>query len=98
MNVLAVGPALLRRVLDDLAAVGRTARQLDGLRAGLLTRLDTLNEQLQRLREEIAPLQQISAVRAQIANVTAAVAPLVDNRDGIPAELRPSPALRKVPG
>src|SRR5436190_1318458 len=92
MNVLAVGPALLRRVLDDLGAVGRTARQLDGLRAGLLTRLDTLNE----LRAELRPIQELSPVHAELEAVRVAIQPLGDKLDRLRDDIQPIEDLSLV--
>jgi hypothetical protein len=76
LNPLFAGPALIRRALADLGAIGHAARQVEGIRVGVIGRLDTVNVQLDRLRDDVAPLRQLGAVREQLANVRAGIEPL----------------------
>jgi hypothetical protein len=77
MNPLLFPPTLIKRALDDLGAIADAARRLPMLEeqvigridrvetAGLL-RVDTLIEELRGLRAEMAPIQQLGAVRKGI--------------------------------
>ena len=77
MNPLLFPPTLIKRALDDLGAIADAARRLpaleeqvitriDTVEAAGLSRIDTLIEELRALRAEMAPIQQLSAVREGI--------------------------------
>ena len=77
MNPLLFPPTLIKRALDDLGAIADAARRLPALEEQVITRIDrvetaglsrvdTLIEELRALRAEMAPIQQLTAVREGI--------------------------------
>ena len=77
MNPLLFPPTLIKRALDDLGAIADAARRLPALEEQVirridrvetegLGRIDTLLEELRALRVEMAPIQQLTAVRKGI--------------------------------
>jgi hypothetical protein len=77
MNPLLFPPTLIKHALDDLGAIADAARRLptleeqvigriDRVEAAGLLRVDTLIDELRGLRAEIAPIQQLGAVRKGI--------------------------------
>jgi hypothetical protein len=77
MNPLLFPPTLIKRALDDLGAIADAARRLptleeqvigriDRVETAALLRVDTLIEELRGLRAEMAPIQQLAAVRKGI--------------------------------
>ncbi len=77
MNPLLFPPTLIKRALDDLGAIADAARRLpaleeqvitriDTVEAAGLSRIDTLIEELRALRAEMAPIQQLAAIREGI--------------------------------
>ena len=81
LNPLLFPPALIKRALDDLNAIGRAARQVDGIARALLSRLDGLAAQVEMLREELDPLKQLSGVRTHLEAVHTAVEPVAPRLD-----------------
>ena len=77
MNPLLFPPTLIKRALDDLGAIADAARRLPTLEELViqridrvenegLARIDTLIEELRALRVEVAPIEQLTAVRKGI--------------------------------
>ena len=77
MNPLLFPPTLIKRALDDLGAIADAARRLPTLEELViqridrvenegLARIDTLIEELRALRVEMAPIEQLTAVRKGI--------------------------------
>jgi len=77
MNPLLFPPALIMRVLDDLAAIADAARRLPDLEAQVLQRVeriegemlaraDTVVAELALLRAEMKPMAELSAMRKGI--------------------------------
>ena len=66
MNPLLFPPTLIKRALDDLGAIADAARRLPMLEEQVLGRTDILIEELRALRAEMAPIQQLTAVRKGI--------------------------------
>jgi chromosome segregation ATPase len=77
MNPLLFPPTLIKRALDDLGAIADAARRLPTLEELViqridrvenegLARIDTLIEELRALRVEMAPIQQLTAMRKGI--------------------------------
>jgi chromosome segregation ATPase len=96
MNLLLFPPALIKRALDDLNAIGDAARRVDGIERSLLRRLDELGAQVERLHEDMDPLKQLSGVRSQLQAVHTAVEPVVPRLDLLRDELRPIQELSAV--
>ena len=96
MNLLLFPPALIKRALDDLNAIGDAARRVDGIERSLLRRLDELGAQVERLHEDMDPLKQLSGVRSQLQAVHTAVEPVVARLDLLRDELRPIQELSAV--
>jgi chromosome segregation ATPase len=80
MNPLLFPPALIKRALDDLSAIGDAARRLPSLEEQVLDRIDRIErlalarvdglaEELRALRADIAPIQEISALRQDMAPI-----------------------------
>jgi hypothetical protein len=65
-----VAPPLIKRALDDLNAIAEAARRVDGIELALLGRLDGLAAQVERLRDEMDPLKQLSEVRSHSKRCT----------------------------
>jgi chromosome segregation ATPase len=92
-------PALLKRALEDLAAIGDAARRLPALEEAVLARVDAVQRELSATRAAIEPLSgQLDALRAdvrpiqQLAEVRKGIEPLDEDmrsvREGID-ELEP---------
>ena len=96
MNLLLFPPALIKRALDDLNAIGDAARRVDGIERSLLRRLDELAAQVEPLHEDMDPLKQLSGVRSQLQAVHTAVEPVVARLDLLRDELRPIQELSAV--
>jgi chromosome segregation ATPase len=96
MNPLLVVPALLKRVLGDLGAIAHAARQVDAILVAVVGRLDGLSAQLERFREDVEPLRQLSEVRAHLAAVRGAVEPVADKLDVLRDEIEPIEDLSVV--
>ena len=67
LNPLLLPPALIKRALDDLHAIGDAARRLGSVERALVERLDALAAQVELLRGEMEPIRQLPALRAGIA-------------------------------
>jgi predicted nucleic acid-binding Zn-ribbon protein len=96
MNLLLFPPALIKRALDDLNAIGDAGRRVDGIERSLLRRLDELAAQVEPLHEDMDPLKQLSGVRSQLQAVHTAVEPVVPRLDLLRDELRPIQELSAV--
>ena len=96
LNPLLFPPALIKQALDDLNAIGRAARRVDGIERALLSRLDGLAAQVERLREELDPLKQLSGVRSHLEAVHTAVEPVAPRLDVLRDELRPIQEMSAV--
>jgi len=96
MNLLLFPPALIKRALDDLNAIGDAARRVGGIERSLLRRLDELGAQVERLHEDMDPLKQLSGVRSQLQAMHTAVEPVVPRLDLLRDELRPIQELSAV--
>jgi chromosome segregation ATPase len=96
MNPLLFPPALIKRALDDLSAIGDAARRFDGIERAFLGRFDELAAQLERLRADIQPLKQLSAVHSQLEAVRMAVEPVTPRLDLLRDELRPIQEMSAV--
>src|SRR5215210_1398788 len=96
LNPLLIPAVLIKRALDDLNAVGDAARRVGGIERALLGRLDGLAAQVERLREEMDPLEQLSGVRSHLAAVRTAVEPVAPRLDLLRDELRPIQEMSAV--
>jgi chromosome segregation ATPase len=96
LDPLLIPPALIKRALDDLNAVGDAARRVGGIERALLSRLDGLATQVERLREEMDPLKQLSGVRSHLEAVRTAVEPVAPRLDLLRDELRPIQEMSAV--
>jgi chromosome segregation ATPase len=96
LNPLLFPPALIKRALDDLNAIGEAARRVDGIERALLGRLDGLAAQVERLRDEMDPLKQLSGVRSHLEAVHTAVEPVAPRLDLMRDELRPIKEMSAV--
>jgi hypothetical protein len=66
VNPLLFPPTLIKRALDDLAAIGDAARRLPDLEAEALARADAFQAELAALRADLRPIREMSALRAGI--------------------------------
>jgi predicted nucleic acid-binding Zn-ribbon protein len=89
VNPLLFPPALIKRALDDLHAIAGAARRLDAIEHALVSRLDLM-------RDELRPIQELSAVRSHLEAVRAAVQPLDEKLDGLREEVAPIQQLADV--
>jgi chromosome segregation ATPase len=96
VNPLLFAPALIKRALDDLSAIAHAARQVGGIQVALVGRLDGLSTQLERFRQDVEPLGQLSTMRAHLEAVRGAVEPLADKLDVLRTEIRPIQELSAV--
>ena len=124
MNPLLFPPTLIKRALDDLGAIADAARRLPTLEELViqridrvenegLARIDTLIEELRALRVEMAPIEQLTAVRKGIEpldddmrvvrdsvdNLEPLIRGVLERLDALRAELGPLGELAdKIPG
>jgi chromosome segregation ATPase len=96
LDSLLFPPALIKRALDDLHAIGDAARRVDGIQRALLSRLDVLAAQVERLREEMVPLKQLPGVRSHLQAVRTAVEPVVPRLELLRDEVRPIQEMSAV--
>jgi chromosome segregation ATPase len=96
LNPLLIPPALIKRALDDLNAIGDAARRVGGIERALLSRLDGLATQVERLHKEMEPLKQLSTVRSHLEAVRTAVEPVAPRLDVLHDELRPIQEMSAV--
>ena len=110
VNPLLFPPVLVKRALEDLGAIADVARRLPQIETALFTRvdgliaridaiaerIDSLGERLDGLAEEMAPIQNLAPVRAEIEAMHAAVAPLSRQMDELREEVRPIQQLSDV--
>jgi chromosome segregation ATPase len=90
VNPLLFPPTLIKRALDDLAAIGDAARRLPDLEAEAVVRVDAVQAELTALRGDLRPIREMTAVREAIDGLRADIA-------GLREEMRPirdMPALR----
>jgi hypothetical protein len=80
VNPLLLPGSLVKRALDDLSAIADAARRLTSLESGVLGGLSRVESQLDALRGELAPIQELSSVRE-------AVEPLRGQLDGLHGEI-----------
>jgi uncharacterized coiled-coil DUF342 family protein len=99
MNPLLFPPILIKRALDDLGAIADAARRLPALEEQVidridrveshgLSRLDTLVEELRALRGEMAPIQQLAAVREGIDPLDQDMRAVRESVDGLEPLIR----------
>jgi len=96
MNPLLLVPAVVKRALDDLGAVAQAARQIGAIQGAITSRLDGLSAQLERFREDVEPIRQLSEVRVHLAAVRGAVEPLGSKLDVLRGEVEPIQELPVV--
>jgi uncharacterized coiled-coil DUF342 family protein len=99
MNPLLFPPILIKRALDDLGAIADAARRLPALEEQVIdridrveshgvSRLDTLVEELRALRGEMAPIQQLAAVREGIDPLDQDMRAVRESVDGLEPLIR----------
>jgi hypothetical protein len=96
MNPLLFPPALIKRAFDDLGAIAQAARQVEAIPQAIVARLDGLGAQLERIRQDVEPLGELSEVRAQLGAVHSAVDRLGNKLDALHGELEPLAHLPKL--
>jgi chromosome segregation ATPase len=96
MHPLLFPPALIKRSFDDLGAIAHAARQVDAIPHAIVARLDSLGAQLEQIRQDVEPLRELSAVRAQLDALRPAVDRLGDKLDGLRDEIEPVRHLPNV--
>jgi len=99
VNPLLLPPKLVKRAVDDLAALGDAARALPSLLSRLdamLEGLDRLDRRVEALREEMKPIQNLGPVREEIEAMHGAVAPLSAQMDRLRDEVQPIQQLAEV--
>ena len=62
-------PTLIRRALDDLSAIADAARRLPAFENQVVGRMDAIQAQLDDVRDELAPMRQIPAVRESVESL-----------------------------
>lgn len=96
LHPVLIAPTLIIRALDDLNAVGDAARRVGGIERALLSRLDGLATQVERLHAEMDPLEQLPGVRSHLEAMRTAVEPVAPRLDLLRDELRPIQELSAV--
>jgi hypothetical protein len=96
MNPLLFPPALIMRAFDDFGAIAQSARQVAAIPNAIVERLDGLGAQLERIRQDVEPLRELSAVRAQLDALRAAVDRLGTKLDVLHGELGPLEHLPRM--
>jgi hypothetical protein len=111
MNPLLFPPALIKRALDDLSAIGDAARRLPSLEEQVLDRIDkierlalaradTLTTEISRMREGIDPLDDdMRAVRQSVDDLEPLIRDVNSRLEALRLDLRPLGELAdKIPG
>ena len=107
MNPLLFPPTLIKRALDDLAALADAARRLpaleeqvigriDRVEAAGLARIDALIEELRALRSEMAPVGQLTAVRDAVEPLDARLLSMQARLDAVKKAVEPISQLKQV--
>jgi prefoldin subunit 5 len=96
MNPLMLGPAVVRRALDDLSAIAAAARSLASLEAAVVGGLGRLEAQIEALRAEIAPIRTIEDVHAAVEPLRGQLDGLREEVGALREEVRPIAEIRAV--
>jgi chromosome segregation ATPase len=78
MNPLLFGPALVKRVLDDLGAIAGAARRLPAIETEAFARVDAVQAELAALRADLRPIAELGAVREGIDALRADLRPIAE--------------------
>jgi chromosome segregation ATPase len=96
VNPLLFPPALIKRALDDLSAIGHAARRLPVLERELYARVDRITAQLDELLDEMQPIRHMARVRAELHAVRQAVEPVSGQLEELRGEVQPIQQLAQV--
>jgi chromosome segregation ATPase len=103
MNLLTFPPTLIKRAIDDLAAIGDAARRLPQVEAQLLNYVDKLTTEIVAVREgvdglrvEMAPIQELPAVRRAVEPLSGKLDAMQERLDALIEEVEPIQEISKV--
>ncbi len=103
MNLFTLPPTLIKRAIEDLGAIGDAARRLPQIETQLLAYVDKLTTEIVAVRKgvealqvEMAPIQQLPAVRAAVEPLSGKLDAMQDRLDQLIEEVKPIQELSKV--
>jgi chromosome segregation ATPase len=107
MNPLLFPPALIKRALEDLSAIAEAARRLPSLEGQVLDRIDTISAKaladlaavrrgVEGLQREMAPIQELPAVRAAVEPLDARLVTMEGQLEALRGEVKPIGQLKQV--
>ena len=79
MNLLTLPPTLIKRMIDDLGAIGDAARRLPEIETQLLAFVDKLTSEIVAVREGVEALQAEMAPIRELSKVREGIEPLDDD-------------------
>jgi chromosome segregation ATPase len=89
MNPLTFGPALIKRVLDDLSTIADAVQRLGTLEDAVIGGLSRIEVRLDLLREEMQPIRTIEDVNAAVQPLQGQLDELHESLEKLREEVRP---------
>jgi len=96
MNPLTLGPALIKRALDDLSAIAEGVRRLDTLEDAVVRGLGRIEVRLDALRDDVQPIKTIEDVNAAVQPLQGQLDALHASLEALRDEARPIAEIRHV--
>jgi chromosome segregation ATPase len=94
---------LIKRAIEDLGAIGDAARRLPQIETQLLAYVDKLTTEIvavrmgvEALQAEMAPIQELPAVRAAVEPLSGKLDAMEERLDTLIAEVKPIQEISKV--
>jgi chromosome segregation ATPase len=89
MNPLTFGPALIKRVLDDLSTIADAVQRLGTLEDAVIGGLSRIEVRLDLLRDEMQPIKTIEDVNAAVQPLQGQLDELHESLEKLREEVRP---------
>ena len=107
MNPLLFPPTLIKRALDDLSSIADAARRLPTLEQQVLDRIDAISAQaladlaavrrgVEGLQREMAPIQEMAAVRAAVEPLEGRLLTMEAQLEALRGDVKPIGQLEQV--
>jgi chromosome segregation ATPase len=96
VNPFALPFTVVERALDDLSAIADAARRLTSLESGVLGALSRVEARLDGLREEMAPIRELSAVRSAVEPLRGQLDALHEEIGALRGEVAPIKTIEDV--
>jgi chromosome segregation ATPase len=96
MNPLTIGPALVKRALDDLSTIAAAVERLGTLEDAVVRGLGRIEVRLDRLREDVQPIRTIEDVNAAVQPLQGQLDTLHESLEALRDEVRPIAGIQEV--